>query len=258
MNKGDQKKEFTIQPITELDKFSFSCHEKVSCFNECCHRIDVILTPIDVLRMKQQLGITSDEFMAKYASFQKIKDTQIPLLKLKSQDPQTGKCIFLGEKWCNIYESRPVVCRNYPTGIAAANPLSDEVEQPFFIVKEEMCKGHFEDRLWTLTQWKDNQGSAGLEEKNSSWLKTIARLKTLKLSDDQDQKMNIFIMVSYDLDTFRNFVFNSTFLSRFQVDDTTAELIRNDDEQLLKFGFDWLQFALFAEGPFNLKDQIKS
>ncbi|MBT7154213.1 MAG: YkgJ family cysteine cluster protein [Deltaproteobacteria bacterium] len=254
---GEQK-EFTIQPITELEKFSFSCHEKVSCFNQCCHRIDVILTPIDVLRMKNQLGIKSDEFMAKYVEFRKIKDTQIPLLKLKSQDPETGKCIFLGDKWCNIYDSRPVVCRNYPTGVAAQNPLSDEIEQPYFIVKEEMCQGHFEDKLWSLAKWKENQGSIGLEEKNSDWLNTIARLKSLKLSDDQDQKMNIFVMVSYDLDTFRNFVFNSTFLTRFEVDEDTVEKIKTDDEELLKFGFIWLEFALFAEGSLKPKREASS
>jgi len=250
MNRSDQK-EFTIQAITELEKFKFRCHEKVSCFNQCCYRIDVILTPIDVLRMKNQLGIKSDEFIAKYVEFQKIKNTEIPLLKLKSQDPESGKCIFLGDKWCNIYDSRPVVCRNYPTGVAAQNPLSDEIEQPYFIVKEEMCKGHYEQQPWTLAQWKENQGSIGLEEKNSGWLNTIARLRSLKLSDDQDQKMNIFIMVSYDLDTFRNFVFNSTFLQRFDVDIDTVEAIKNDDEALLDFGFKWLEFALFAEGPFK-------
>jgi Fe-S-cluster containining protein len=252
MNQGDQK-EFTIQAITDLEKFNFSCHEKVSCFNQCCHRIDVIITPIDAIRIKNQLGISSDEFIAKYTAFQKIKDTDIPLLKLKAQDPSSGKCIFLGEKWCDIYESRPVVCRNYPTGIAAQNPLSDELDQPFFIVKEEMCKGHFESKHWTLTQWKENQGSIGLEEKNSSWLKTIARLKPLKLSDDQDQKMNMFVMVSYDLDTFRTFVFNSPFLQRFDVDADTVELIEKDDEALLDFGFKWLEFSLFAEGPFKPK-----
>jgi hypothetical protein len=69
------------------------------------------------------------------------------------------------------------------------------------------------------------------------------------LKDDQDQKMNIFIMVSFDQDAFRNFVFESSFLTRFEISKDTAERIKNDDEELLKFGFTWLEYALFAEGP---------
>jgi hypothetical protein len=63
--------------------------------------------------------------------------------------------------------------------------------------------------------------------------------------------MNIFIMVSYDLDSFRSFVFNSSFLERFDISTDTVEKIKSDDEELLKFGFDWLKFALFAEGPIH-------
>jgi len=68
---------------------------------------------------------------------------------------------------------------------------------------------------------------------------------------DQDQKMNIFIMVSYDLDAFRSFVFNSSFLTRFEISTNVVNKIKSEDEELLKFGFDWLKFALFAEGPIH-------
>jgi hypothetical protein len=71
------------------------------------------------------------------------------------------------------------------------------------------------------------------------------------MKNDQDQKMNIFIMVSYDLDSFRSFVFNSSFLTRFDITPDVVDKIKSDDEELLKFGFDWLKFALFAEGPIH-------
>jgi hypothetical protein len=58
-------------------------------------------------------------------------------------------------------------------------------------------------------------------------------------------------MVSYDLDSFRSFVFNSSFLTRFDINHEIVNKIESNDEELLKFGFDWLKFALFAEGPIH-------
>jgi len=47
------------------DKFSFSCHPGVSCFNHCCADINIVLTPYDIIRLKNRLGITSPEFHEK-------------------------------------------------------------------------------------------------------------------------------------------------------------------------------------------------
>jgi len=247
--KPGRKGDFDLKPIPDEGTFRFSCHPGISCFNACCHNIDVVLTPFDVLRMKTHLGIRSDEFLAKYCAMQSYKDSEIPLLKLTVADEQTGKCVFLGEAGCRIYDARPTVCRNYPTGVATQDPTVGQSTQPYFIIEEEMCKGHFEGRQWRIPEWKENQGSAELDELNRPWLEMIPRLKSLRLSDDRDQKLNIFIMVSFDQDTFRKMVFESSFLDRFEVSQQTAELIRNDDEELLKFGFKWLKFILFAEGP---------
>jgi hypothetical protein len=54
-------------------------------------------------------------------------------------------------------------------------------------------------------------------------------------------------MAAYDLDTFREFVFSSTFLRRFDLDDDLVESLRTDDRALLLFALRWLRFALFGE-----------
>jgi hypothetical protein len=54
-------------------------------------------------------------------------------------------------------------------------------------------------------------------------------------------------MACYDLDRFRQFVFDSTFLQRFELEPELVERIRTDDDELLRFAFRWLRFALFAE-----------
>jgi len=48
------------------DSFEFSCHPGVKCFNKCCSDVNIVLTPYDVLRMKNRLGITSTEFLDTY------------------------------------------------------------------------------------------------------------------------------------------------------------------------------------------------
>ncbi|HKJ01944.1 MAG TPA: hypothetical protein VJ997_05800, partial [Longimicrobiales bacterium] len=48
------------------DPFNFACHPGVSCFNCCCHDVNVFLTPYDVMRLKNRLGIKSGEFLDRY------------------------------------------------------------------------------------------------------------------------------------------------------------------------------------------------
>ncbi len=251
----DQNDQLNLRPIFENEKFNFSCHPGVSCFNECCHEIDVILTPSDVLGMKNQLGVTSDEFLSKYTHLQKLKDTDIPLVKLKMQeeDDKRDHCVFLTETGCLIYNNRPAVCRNYPTGIATQNPKEGESNNPYFIVNEDMCKGHFEKKEWTIEEYKKDQGVTELDELNKPWLEIVAKLKTFSLKDDKDQKMNIFLMVCFDLDVFRKMVFESSFLARFDIDQTITQVIEKKEEKLLEFGLKWLHFALFNEGPIKPK-----
>ncbi|KKK70948.1 hypothetical protein LCGC14_2918850, partial [marine sediment metagenome] len=57
-----------VQP-SRLDpetRFKFRCHPGVTCFTKCCSNIDIMLTPYDVLRLKNRLGLTSDKFIEDY------------------------------------------------------------------------------------------------------------------------------------------------------------------------------------------------
>jgi hypothetical protein len=52
-------------------------------------------------------------------------------------------------------------------------------------------------------------------------------------------------MVCYNVDRFRRFVFESSFLDRYEVDADTVAKIREDDVALLRFGLRWLKGTLF-------------
>jgi hypothetical protein len=68
-------------------------------------------------------------------------------------------------------------------------------------------------------------------------------------------KQEMFYTVCYNIDKFREFVFESTFLERFEVDDQTVKKINKDDAELLKFGFNWLKFCLYGEKTMKVKKQ---
>ena len=52
--------------MTLDDTFKFACHDKISCFNQCCRDVNIFLTPYDIIRLKNRLGMTSEEVLKKY------------------------------------------------------------------------------------------------------------------------------------------------------------------------------------------------
>ena len=102
-----------------------------------------------------------------------------------------------------------------------------------------------------------DQGTIEMEKDNKDWLEIVAKLKAMKFGENQQHEIRLFIMASYDLDTFSRFVFESSMLKRFKVEKKTVDLIRSDQLELLKFAMMWLQFTLFGEGPFAEKLNVK-
>ena len=62
-------------------------------------------------------------------------------------------------------------------------------------------------------------------------------------------------MALYNIDKFREFIFESTFLDRFDVDPARIIKIQRSDEELLKFAFDWIKFGIFGQILFKVKDK---
>jgi hypothetical protein len=69
-------------------------------------------------------------------------------------------------------------------------------------------------------------------------------------------KLKMYFMACYNLDTFRRFVFESSFLKSFQLDKKSVSLLETDDAVLLKFAFKWLAFALFGKKTMKLKPAV--
>jgi hypothetical protein len=68
--------------------------------------------------------------------------------------------------------------------------------------------------------------------------------------------MHMLFTACYDLDSFREMVFESTMLQRFDVDEDFIEEMRYDDEGLLRFAYLWLRFSLFGEPTMKVRPQV--
>ena len=53
-------------------------------------------------------------------------------------------------------------------------------------------------------------------------------------------------MAVYNIDPFKDFVFNSSFLRRYRVKTALIKEMETDDVKLLRFGFEWVKFLLWG------------
>jgi Fe-S-cluster containining protein len=231
------------------DRFRFACHPGIACFNRCCRDVNIFLSPYDVLRLKRRLGLTSTEFLARYTLLPVQKDLRTPVVVLRMNDDAEQACPLLGEHGCSVYTDRPWPCRMYPLGLAAQQDTPDgwRGERFYFLLQEPACRGSAEPREWTVREWLDDQGMDAYDE----WGEAFKELTLHRFFDDggilSPAKIHMFFTACYDLDRFRRFVFDSTLLARFEVDDEFVAEMRDDDEALLRFAFLWLRYSLFGE-----------
>lgn len=236
----------------------FSCHPGVPCFTACCHNIKIVLTPYDILVLRKRLGIPAHEFITTYTEPTYLEKTDMPGVKIKLRE-DTGGCPFVTPDGCTVYSDRPSACRYYPVGMAdfhEGGKEDAEEEKFFFLVKEPHCKGFEEDKEWTIREWREDQGVDTRDEMNKEWLRLIMRRKSFgHQASLSEAAKRMFFMASTDLDSFRNFVFNSSFLDTYELDETTIEQIRNDDVALMLFSFQYLANTLFGAQGMTVKKE---
>ena len=241
--------------LNKDSKFKFTCHQSLECYTACCADINIFLTPYDVIRLKNRLGLTSGKFLSKYTITPFTKTIELPVVVLKMTDKEGKPCNFVSEKGCSGYEDRPWSCRMYPVGLASkAAELDQKGFEFYFLMQDENCLGLKEKKEFTIQEWLENQ-EIEIFDQMSEHFKEITLHKFFdqgnKLSPEQ---MEMFFMVAYDIDRFKSFIFDSSFFERFEVEPELIEKMRNDDVELMKFGFRWLKLCLFGERTLKVKN----
>jgi len=218
--------------------------------------------------LKERLNLPAHEFLQQYTIPVYLEKTDMPGVAIKLREDD-HKCPFVTPEGCTVYTDRPSACRYYPVGMADFHEGGDpnqrdadqkEEEKFFFVVKEDHCKGFEEDKEWTIREWREDQGVDVRDEMNKEWLRLVMRRKSYGFQASlSEQAKRMFFMASTDLDHFRRFVFESTFLDTYEVDEETIDTIRNDDVELMLFSFQYLAATLFGAQTMTIKkDKIEA
>lgn len=247
-----------IQPtkLSLNDTLQFRCHKDIACFNECCKKIDILLTPYDLLRLKNRLDLTSEVFLAQYTVPYEMDAQGMPGIKIRTADDNLI-CPFLREAGCSVYEDRPSACRYYPLGLLSMRQQDSTTdENAYFLVKEDHCLGHNEPRTLPIQDYRQEQGVDLYDEINHEWRQIILKKRSAgpMIGKPTLRSYQFFFLGSYNLDGLRSFILSQGFLEVYELDDKTLEQLNQDDVTLLRFGFRLLRQVLFGEMTIPLKD----
>ena len=231
----------------EVHVFQFNCFPGVSCFTSCCRDITIVLTPYDVLRLKDNLKISSGDFLDKYTIMIPKKGHLIPMVILKMNETDK-KCPFVTQEGCTVYADRPWPCRMYPLDMNDDGTYS-------LIADSSRCLGLEEKDTKKISDWLETQNISPYEEMNEYLSSLTIQLQSQKMDIDNPQIQKMLIMSLYNIDKFREFVFNSTFLDRLEVEPEILDAIKKSDVELLKFAYEWIKFGLFGKKTLWVKEK---
>lgn len=245
---ADKIKELPGQALSDNDTFSFACHGGLGCFNRCCRNLNMFLYPYDVLRLRKNLGITSGEFIDRHVDIVLREGSYFPDVLLSMADNPEKTCPFLKAEGCSVYPDRSYSCRMFPVEQGLMFGESGDPRLVHFYRPPDFCRGRHEDNPMTPVQWIADQDAEMHNRMTREW----AAVKGLFVSNPWPRgdgfakgaygpKAKMAFMAAYNIDAFRDFVFNSSFLKRCKIKKDLLKKVRASDTELMRLGFEWIR-----------------
>ncbi len=241
--------DYTVTELRLDDSFRFACNPEVPCFNQCCGDLVQFLTPYDILRLKQNLNLTSSEFLARYTRRHMGGETGLIVVSLKNS-PDTGNaCPFVSPEGCRVYHDRPSSCRSYPLArVAARSRDTGAIAEKYLLMKEPHCHGFEQDQRQTVRQWVEEQGLLPYNAMNDRLMEIISAKNRLAPGEPLDLASgNIFYTGCYDLDRFTEEIVRQGRLAEAGLDGGAAAAAGDDEEKMLELALTWVYRMLFVD-----------
>jgi Fe-S-cluster containining protein len=254
----EPKPESPVQPVALGldDRFRFRCRKGIACFNKCCENTDILLTPYDILRLKNRFDLSSREFLDTYTRDCELDSHGMPGLKL-GHKPGTHACVFLTPEGCRVYPDRPAACRYYALGMMSVRKKgAAEEEDAYFVVKEPHCLGHDEPHEQSVREYRAGQGVEPYDEANREWRRIVLKKRSAgpAVGRPPQRSFELFFLASYDLDGFRAFVASEGFRSVFDIPSEEYLALLSNEDKLLQFAFRFLKQVLFGEKTIPVRE----
>jgi Fe-S-cluster containining protein len=251
---------FPTSPVvpTALDgdtTLRFGCRPGIACWNACCSNIDIALTPIDIVRLKNRLGLPSWQFLREYTVPYELEKDGIAGVKLEPVDGGTA-CRFMTPEGCSVYADRPTACRYYPVALLALRRQGQTTDrQAYAIVREDHCLGHLEPKTQTIDAYRAEQGLIDVDNAAQGWRQLLLKKKSSgpTVGKPSRRSLELFFTACHDVDRFRSFVASDAFAKVFDVPADELQRVLADDVELLHFGYRLLRQVLFGEPSIALR-----
>lgn len=237
-----------FQSLEPDETFHFACHPGIACFNHCCRDLSHALTPYDIIRLKQSLGLSSSEFLKRHTRHHMGPGSGLPIVTIDMTSQKNLQCPFLGEGGCSVYPDRPGFCRTYPLArIVRRKPGRSECRESFMLIREPHCLGFLESNAWTAQAWTADQGLQPYNEM-SDLLMDIISLKNERGPEPlRGEKKDLFFMACYDVDRFRCFLFEKGLSEACLEADYDVKSLEEDDAALMRFALSWIKQRVFGK-----------
>ena len=235
--------------IREGDTFWFHCHSGLSCFNRCCRNLNLFLYPYDVIRLKKRLGLSSDQFLDEYVDVVMREGSHFPDVLLRMSDDLEKQCPFLTASGCDVYADRPDACRTFPVEQGLYyDAQKKERRRVSFFKPPDFCLGRYEKKEWTVPSWTKDQEAGVYHRMTVKWseVKQLFQKDPWGHEGPQGRKAKMAFMATYNIDRFREFIFNSSFLKRYRVKPVSLKKLKSSDTELLLFGLEWIQWFVWG------------
>lgn len=231
--------------------FRFSCHPGVPCFNQCCYNLRLPLYPYDVMRLRHRLNMPSGAFLETHTTAQVQPNDIFPEVLLRMLESPEAPCPFLQSEGCTIYSDRPDACRMFPLDRGLEFDAHGRARLRYFFRPPSFCKGVESACAWNVQRWLVDQHADIYAEMTEKWAgvrmlfhQHAAAAAMPDAARREKEVVRMTYMAAYDLDAFREFVFQSSFLKRFQIPSSLLNRSREDDLAMLRIGMAWIKWLL--------------
>jgi len=238
------------------ETFRFRCHPGIDCFNRCCRNLNLFLYPYDVLRLKTRLAIGSDEFLERHADVVLRPGNHFPDVLLRMSQTPDRTCPFLSAEGCTVYIDRPDTCRTFPLEQGLVHDAESGCDEAvFFFRPPDFCSGRHEETAWTVPEWVRDQDAEEYHRMTVRWAEIRRRFDRDPWGEEgpTGRRARMAFMAAYNIDGFREFVFESSFLKRFKIKSELLGRIKRKDAELMLLGFDWIQLFVWGAPSKRIK-----
>lgn len=125
----------------------------------------------------------------------------------------------------------------------------------FALIEEPHCRGFGKGSGQTVADWLKGQDVEAHNVQNDKLMELISLKNRILPGKLEGAQADQFYLALYDLDAFRQRIFEQDLLKDLHIPEDILQRIKTDDTALLDFGIQWVKYQLFGR-PLTFGDSV--